>query len=140
MLPEVGRDRREKPRWGLAPIDALRGALIASHPVICRTTKGLRNGLSLCAVAALAMGSMGCGMVYGVKALSASSSLEEAKTLNADELAEYEYYYAEAMLEKASEEAAEANYGDAIEFADLASEYAEKAVELSKDAHRGAGR
>lgn len=85
-------------------------------------------------------GTTGCGMVYAVKAAGASSSLEQAKTLGANELAEYEYYYAREMLDKASEEAAEANYGDAIEFADVAGEYADKAVELSRDAHRGAGR
>ena len=88
----------------------------------------------------LLLSTTGCGMVYAVKASGASSTLEEAKTLNAEELAEYEYYYASEMLKKASEEAAEANYGDAIDFADIADEYAEKAVELSRDAHRGAGR
>jgi hypothetical protein len=82
----------------------------------------------------------GCGLVYAVKASSASSNLEEAKVLGAEELAEYEYYYAREMLDKASEEAAEASYGDAIEFADIADDYAEKAIELSRDAHRGAGR
>jgi len=101
------------------------------------TVKTLRTALAL---VLLASGTTGCGMVYAVKAAGASSSLEEAKTLGADELAEYEYYYAREMLEKASEEAAEANYGDAIDFADVADEYAEKAVELSRDAHRGAGR
>ena len=86
------------------------------------------------------MASSGCGLVYAVKASGASSSLEEAKTLGAEELAEYEYFYAKEMLQKASEEAAEASYGDAIKFADVADEYAEKAIELSRDAHRGAGR
>lgn len=79
-------------------------------------------------------------MMYAVKASSASSSLEQAKVLGAAELAEYEYYYAKEMLHKASEEAATASYGDAIEFADIAAEYAQRAVELSRDAHRGAGR
>ena len=37
-----------------------------------------------------------------------ASNLEEAKTLGADETAEYEYYYAKAYLEKAMELAAEA--------------------------------
>ncbi|MEM1029958.1 MAG: hypothetical protein AAF928_06945 [Myxococcota bacterium] len=91
--------------------------------------------------AALLAGSTGCvGTVYAVKSLNAAASLEEAKVLGAPELAEYEYYYAREMLEKAKEEAASAAYGDAIEFADRAREYADKAVELSKGAHRGAGR
>jgi hypothetical protein len=83
----------------------------------------------------------GCvGVVYAVKANSAASNLEEAKTLGADETAEYEYYYAKAYLEKAMELAAEAEYGDAIEFAGIADETAEKAVELAREAHRSAGR
>jgi len=88
-----------------------------------------------------AFSTTGCvGTVYGVKALSASATLEEAKTLGADELAQYEYYYADAMLLKAQEEAAQANYGDAIEFADVAEEYAEKAVEHARSARREGGR
>lgn len=82
----------------------------------------------------------GCGIGYTVRSLSAAATLEEARTLGAPRLAEYEYYYAEAMLEKSREEAAEAAYGDAIEMADIAEEYATKAVELSREARRGAGR
>lgn len=83
----------------------------------------------------------GCvGTIYSVRALSASATLEEAKTLGAPELAQYEYYYADAMLLKAQEEAAEANYGDAIEFAGIAEEYAEKAVEHARSARREGGR
>jgi hypothetical protein len=83
----------------------------------------------------------GCvGTIYAVKATNASSKLEQARTLGAMELAEYEYYYAKEHLLKAQEEAAQAEYGDAIEFADVSEEYADKAIELSRDAHRGAGR
>ena len=71
---------------------------------------------------------------------SAASSLEEAKTLGAEELAEYEYYYAKENLHKAQEEAAAAEYGDALRLANTAEDYAEKAVELARDSHRGAGR
>jgi len=99
------------------------------------------NGLRALLLGALLMVSTGCvGTVYAVKSLGAASSLEEAKVLGAPELAEYEYYYAHEMLDKAKEEAASASYGDAIDFADRAQEYAEKAIELSKGAHRGAGR
>lgn len=83
----------------------------------------------------------GCvGTVYAVKANSAASNLEEARTLGADKSAEYEYWRAKAYLDKASEEAAEAEYGDAIDFADIADEAAEKAVTLAREAHRSAGR
>ena len=93
------------------------------------------------AAVVLALMSTGCvGTIYAARALDASSSLEQAKVLKADELAEFEYYYATEMLLKAQEEAAQASYGDAIEFAGIAQEYAEKAIELSRDAHRGAGR
>ncbi len=83
----------------------------------------------------------GCaGAIYGITANSASSKLETAQALGAEKYAPYEYWYAYENLRKASEEAAEADYGDAIDFADLAEEYAKKAIELSKQAHEGAGR
>jgi len=83
----------------------------------------------------------GCGgSLYAYKATNASSKLETAKALGAEKYAPYEYYYAEAHLEKASEEAATADYGDAIDFASVAAEYADKAIVLSRDAHEGAGR
>ncbi len=90
---------------------------------------------------AFAIANTGCvGIVYAVKANAAASKLEQARTLNADELAEYEYYYAKEMLLKAQEEAAAAAYGDAIELADISEDFADKAIELSRDAHQGAGR
>lgn len=84
----------------------------------------------------------GCvvGGVYAYKANAAAAALEQAKTLNADRLAEYEYHFAREHLQKAMEEAAEASYGDAIRFADLAKEAAERAVEQARTAQRGEGR
>ena len=99
------------------------------------------RGLVLGTAALLSLGSTGCvGIIYSANALSAASKLEEAKVLGAEELAEYEYFYAQAMLEKAKEEAADASYGDAIEFASIADEYADKAIEHARNAHREAGR
>ena len=94
------------------------------------------------AASLLSLSSSGCivGSVYAYKANSAASALETAKTLGADRLAEYEFYFARENLQKAMEEAAEASYGDAITFADLAKEYADKAIEKAGAAHRGAGR
>lgn len=94
----------------------------------------------LCGAVFASMTSGCVGTIYAVKAMNASSKLEQARTLGAAELAEYEYYFAKEHLLKAQEEAAQAEYGDAIEFAGIADEYAEKAIELSRDAHRGAGR
>lgn len=99
------------------------------------------RALWITAGALLLLSSTGCvGIVYSANALSAEAKLEEAKTLGAEKLAEYEYFYAKAMLEKAKEEAADASYGDAIDFASIADEYAEKAIEHARNAHREAGR
>lgn len=84
---------------------------------------------------------VGCGnTLYAVRANSASERLEEARQLGAEELAPYEYFYAKAHLEKAASEAAEAEYGNASDLAQLSEEYANKAVKLSREARRGAGR
>lgn len=83
----------------------------------------------------------GCGgTLYAFTANSASSKLETAEALGAEKYAPYEYYYAREHLWKAREEAAAADYGDALDFADVAEEYADKAITLSKQAHEGAGR
>jgi glucan phosphoethanolaminetransferase (alkaline phosphatase superfamily) len=83
----------------------------------------------------------GCGSaVYAVQSTSATSKLEEAKELGAEEFAPYEYYMAVEQLKKAREEAANADYSDAINYAELSEEHSEKAIRLSRDAHRGAGR
>ncbi len=83
----------------------------------------------------------GCGhTLYVFQANSAASRLEEARELGAEKLAPYEYFYAQQHLEKAQEEAASADYSDASNLAEIAEEYADKAVRLSRDAHRGGGR
>lgn len=83
----------------------------------------------------------GCGgVLYTASIISAESRLEKAEALGAERYAPYEYWYAREHLIKAKEEAATADYGDAIDFADTASDFAEKAAELSKQAHEGAGR
>ncbi len=79
----------------------------------------------------------GCGGVYyAVNANSAANRLEEAKALGAETAAPYEYYYAKAHLEQAQVEASEASYSDAADFAQIAEEYAEKAIELSKSSKK----
>ncbi|HVU02270.1 MAG TPA: DUF4398 domain-containing protein [Polyangiaceae bacterium] len=90
---------------------------------------------------AAALGSAGCGnTLYAFQVNSAANKVEEAHELGAEKLAPYEYYYAKEHLEKAQEEAAEADYSDAIDLAEESEEYADKAIRLTKDAHRGAGR
>ncbi|MBN1605135.1 MAG: DUF4398 domain-containing protein [Polyangiaceae bacterium] len=92
-------------------------------------------------MAALAVMVAGCGHgLFAIHARAAQSKLAEARELQAPDLAPYEYYYAEAHLEKAKQEAAEADYGDAIDLAKTSEEHADKAVELSREAREGAGR
>lgn len=89
----------------------------------------------------LALGASGCGgVLYAVEASSASSKVNEAKAVGAEKLAPYEFYLAEEHLRKASEEASQANYGDAVDLAEKAEEAADKAIKLSRDAHKGKGR
>ena len=112
------------------------------RPTLLRLARSwAQKTAGLLLLSALALSSSGCaGFIYALTSSSAASSLEEAKTLGAAELAEYEYFYAKENLLKAQEEAAAAEYGDALHLANIAEEYAEKAVELARDSHRGAGR
>lgn len=79
----------------------------------------------------------GCGGAhYALAVNSASSRVEEAKAVGADQLAPYEYYYAKEHLEQAQVEAAEASYSDAANLAEEAEQYASKAIELAQSARR----
>lgn len=82
-----------------------------------------------------------CGNgIYAIKANSASNQLAEARELGAEKLAPFEYYYAKEHYEEAERQAADADYGDAINLAEESETYAAKAIRLSKQAERGAGR
>lgn len=92
-------------------------------------------------VALALLGSAGCGgALYAVQASAAGSSLEQAKELGAEQAAPYEYYTAREHMIKAQQEASEGDYGDASDLAQIAEEYADKAIRLAREAHRGAGR
>jgi hypothetical protein len=83
----------------------------------------------------------GCGnTLYAIQASSAASKLEEARELGAEQYAPYEYWFAVQHLDKAQTEASEADYSDAMKLASIGEEYADKAIQLARDAHRGAGR
>ena len=87
------------------------------------------------ATVVFATSSLGCGGVYyAVEVTGASQRVAEARELNAERLAPYEYYYAKAHLEQAQVEASEASYSDAAALADEADEYAQKAIEISRAA------
>jgi hypothetical protein len=97
--------------------------------------------LGLVAVAFVSLGASGCGgTLYAINASSAASKLEEAKELGAEKLAPYEYYYAKAHLEQAQVDASEASYSDAVDYAETAEEYADKAINLAKAANKASGR
>jgi len=103
--------------------------------------KAQRPGLAAVILLAAAVVPAGCGgALYAIQVNSAASRVAQAKELGAEQLAPYEYYYANEHLTKAMSEAAEGDYSDAKDFADVAEEYADKAIKLSKEAHRGAGR
>lgn len=93
------------------------------------------------AVGLLSALAAGCGnTLYAMQISAASSKLEEARELGAEQYAPYEYWYAYEHIEKAQSEASEADYGDAVDLAEVGEEYADKAIKLARDAHRGAGR
>jgi hypothetical protein len=76
----------------------------------------------------------GCGGVYyGLEATGASSRLEEARTLGAESLAPYEYYYAKAHMEQAQVEASQGHYSDAALYAETAGDYASEAIDICRN-------
>ena len=105
-----------------------------------RVPRGARV-LAVGAVALLSVFGGGCGnTLYAIQISSASSKLEEAHELGAEQYAPYEYWFAFEHIEKAQSEASEADYSDAVKLAEVGEEYADKAIKLARDAHRGAGR
>jgi hypothetical protein len=99
------------------------------------------NGRVLAALLIVSFTTSGCGnAIYAFQSSSAETKLQQARDLQAEKLAAYEYYMALEYLKQASVEAAEADYGDAIEFAEASEAHSDKAIALSRNAHRGAGR
>jgi hypothetical protein len=110
-------------------------------PALHRVKTGIRRTLGVTALAFAGLLMSGCGnALYAVQINAASSKLEEARELGAERYAAYEYWFAHEHIEKAQSEASEADYGDAVNLAAVAEEYADKAIKLARDAHRGAGR
>ncbi len=80
---------------------------------------------------------LACGGVYYAATVNAASSrLEHAKAVGAEQYAPYEYYFAKEHLRQAQVEASEASYSDAAAYAETAEEYAAKAIELSQSQKR----
>lgn len=94
-----------------------------------RGTGILTVGLS----AAAAFLSIGCGnTLYLVQVSQAEEAFEEARELGAEQYSPYEYYAAEVRLKEAKMQAAQAEYGNASDLSDEATEYAEKAIVNAK--------
>ncbi|MEM9190253.1 MAG: DUF4398 domain-containing protein [Myxococcota bacterium] len=84
---------------------------------------------------------VGCGpALYTVHITPAARAVEQAREADAARHAPYEFYYAEAHLRKAREEASEASYQEAIRFAGIAEEYGDKARDLARRRLREMGR
>jgi len=103
--------------------------------------KGFDKLRALLLVGGVLTTASGCGnALYAVAANSASTKVEEARELGAEQYATYDFYLATEHLQKAQTEASEADYGDAADLAEQAEAHADKAIRLAREAHRGAGR
>lgn len=103
--------------------------------------RGRVRGLTVLPLLCLALLTASCGNTFFVVySSSATNKLEEARELGAEEYASYEYWMAHEYLVKARSEAAEADYSDAINLARESEEFSDKAIQLARSAHRGAGR
>lgn len=82
-----------------------------------------------------------CGpALYTFNIIPAGSNVSQAREANAAEHAPYEYFYAQAYVDKAREESAEGNYQDAIRFAERANEFGSKARDMARRRMRELGR
>ena len=68
--------------------------------------------------------------------LPAARAVEQAREAHAEELAPYEFHYAEEHLRKAREEESEASYQDAAAYAATAEEYGLRARDLAVERMR----
>lgn len=90
---------------------------------------------------ALVVGASGCGpLIYAANIAPASRAVERAREAEAPRYAPYEFYLAEAHLHKAREEAGEAAYQDAVDYARVAEARADEALELARQRARETAR
>ncbi len=104
----------------------------------------MRAPLSIPVVVGLGVASLAAGgcnpMLYTMHVGAAAHSVEEARLADAPNHAPYEYYLAEAYLDKAREEAARGQYQDARRFASVAEEHGVKGRDLARRHMRETGR
>ena len=106
-----------------------------------RASRLTLSALSATAVIALSGGaSLGCGgVMYTARINSVEGKVEAAKEVQAEQFAPYYYYSAKERVQKAKEEAARADYGDALDLLDEAENDALKAIEQAEAVRKGAG-
>ena len=136
----VKRESVSRSRPGVPSASRHHRTKVRSETVHHEGRRVVKLGILLAGLLTLGVSTSCGGTLYAVQAGAASSKVEEAKAVGAETLAPYEYYLAVEHLKKASEEASQADYRDAVDLAELAEEYADKAIKLARDAHKGAGR
>ena len=100
----------------------------------------MKRGLPIVAAVVIA-GGLGCGPIgYVVGINGAAQAVEEARQVNAARLAPYEMHYAAEHLTKAREFAAEAEYQHAMDMAEIAEEYGNRARDLARRRQQESGR
>ena len=96
-----------------------------------------------CAFAAVAVVTLaaGCGgIAYTARINSVAGKVEAAREVQAEQYAPYYFYSAKERVSKAQQEAARADYDDALDLLDEAEADAEQAIQQSEAVRKGAGR
>lgn len=95
------------------------------------------SAFGACLLVAILALCAGCGPVLYLRGMdSAEEKFEQAREQNARWFAPYEYYFAEAHLQEARREAAEASYEDAIRYAKTAETYSARALSITASRRR----
>jgi len=98
--------------------------------------KGIALGLIACVLVAIS-----CGPIqYSHHILAATEAVSEAETAGGDTQAPYELTYAKEHLDQARREVGYSDFDEAIKCARIATEYAEKARDISNRNRREQGR
>ncbi len=98
----------------------------------------MRRALLVAVIGALATA---CGPIGYVVAINgAAEAVEAAQTVDAAHYAPYEFNFARAHLDKAREFAAEAEYQNAMDMAEVAETYGTRARDLARRRQQESGR
>ncbi len=117
----------------------LRSQATRSGSIALRSSQRAASCVLACAIVLVSLVAPGCGAAaYSVNVVRAARAVERAKQVDAEKLAPFEMTLAQAYLDKAREESAEASYEDAVRFAKLATAIGEAAAERSRVSSEGA--